>query len=203
MINRLVRQMAWLLGLLTCAWAIGGCASAPTPQDYAAQTPVLNLRQYFDGELLAHGLFSDRPGKVQRRFSVAMSPPGRPKGESLNAKHEGTPVTARWVGAAGTLTERFTYSDGQTETRIWHLVDHGQGRYSGRADDVVGEALGQAAGNALNWRYTLRLPLGGSVVEVDFDDWMVLMNERVLLNKAELRKFGIRLGEVTIAFQRL
>ncbi len=179
--TRLVRHLACLL--LTCAAAIAGCASAPTPQDYAAQTPVLNLRQYFDGELVAHGLFTDRAGKVQRRFSVAMS--------------------ASWAGAAGTLTERFTYSDGQTETRVWHLVDHGQGRYSGRADDVVGEAAGQAAGNALNWRYTLRLPVGGSVYEVDFDDWMILMNERVLLNKAELSKFGIRLGEVTIAFQRL
>ena len=45
-------------------------------------------------------------------------------------------------------------------------------RYSGRADDVVGSAIGQARGNALNWRYTLALPVDGKVWEVQFDDWM-------------------------------
>jgi hypothetical protein len=82
------------------------------------------------------------------------------------------------------------------------LTDHGGGRYSGRADDVVGVAVGVAAGNALNWRYTLALPLDGRVVEVQFDDWMFLMDERVMLNKAAMSKFGIRLGEVTLAFTR-
>ena len=38
------------------AGALGaGCASAPTPADYAAEQPVLDLRRYFDGELVAHG----------------------------------------------------------------------------------------------------------------------------------------------------
>ena len=35
------------------------------------------------------------------------------------------------------------------------------GRYTGRADDVVGEATGQALGNAFNWKYTLALPVDG------------------------------------------
>jgi hypothetical protein len=67
---------------------------------------------------------------------------------------------------------------------------------------VVGVAEGQAAGNALNWRYTLSLPVDGRVVEVQFDDWMYLMDDRVMLNKAVMSKFGIRLGEVTLAFTR-
>ena len=75
-------------------------------------------------------------------------------------------------------------------------------RYSGRADDVVGVAQGQAAGNALNWRYTLALPVDGKVYEVQFDDWMYLMDERVMLNKAVMSKFGFRLGEVTLSFYK-
>jgi hypothetical protein len=28
------------------------------------------------------------------------------------------------------------------------------------------------------------------------------MNEKVMLNKAEMRKFGVRLGEVTLSFSK-
>jgi hypothetical protein len=80
------------------------------------------------------------------------------------------------------------------------LTDEGGGRWTGRADDVVGTAEGRAAGNALNWRYTLRLPVDGKVYEVQFDDWMYLVDERVMLNKAAMSKFGMFLGEVTLSF---
>jgi hypothetical protein len=63
-------------------------------------------------------------------------------------------------------------------------------------------AIGEAAGNALNWRYTLRLPVDGKVHDVEFDDWMFQVDERVVLNKAMMSKFGIRLGEVTLAFRK-
>jgi hypothetical protein len=168
--------------ILSCAAALlGGCAS-PAPADYAAERPLFDLRAYFDGPLQAHGIFTDRSGKVVRRFTVQM--------------------TGRWNGREGELDERFTYSDGRTERRVWRLTDEGGGRWSGRADDVVGTAEGRAAGNALNWRYTLRLPVDGREIEVQFDDWMYRIDERVVLNKAVMSKFGIYLGEVTLAFTR-
>ena len=159
-----------------------GCASAPTPADYAAEKPVLDLKAYFNGDLLAHGIFTDRAGKVVRRFTVHM--------------------TGTWQGSQGTLDERFTYSDGKTERRVWRLTDEGGGRWTGRADDVVGVAQGRAAGNALNWRYTMALPVDGTVYEVQFDDWMYLVDDRVMLNKAVMSKFGIYLGEVTLSFTK-
>ena len=165
----------------TIAAAVVGCAS-PTPADYAAEKPVLDLKSYFNGEFVAHGLFTDRSGKVARRFVVQM--------------------TGSWTGKQGTLDERFIYSDGKTERRVWHLTDEGNGRWTGRADDVVGVAEGRSTGNALNWRYTLALPVDGSVYEVQFDDWMYLMDERVMLNKAVMSKFGVRLGEVTLSFYK-
>ena len=163
------------------AVVLGGCAG-PTPADYAAETPVLDLKTYFNGDLVAHGLFTDRSGRVVRRFVVQM--------------------TGTWNGNQGVLDERFTYSDGKTERRVWRLTDEGGGRWSGRADDVVGVAQGVAAGNTLNWRYTLSLPVDGKVYEVQFDDWMYLMDERVMLNKAVMSKFGVRLGEVTLSFYK-
>ena len=172
------RRLVLALG---AAALVAACAS-PSPADYAAEQPRLDLKQYFDGELVAHGLFTDRNGKVARRFVVQM--------------------TGSWQGNQGTLDERFTYSDGKTERRVWRLTDLGNGRYEGRADDVVGVAEGIAAGNALNWRYTLSLPVDGRVWEVQFDDWMFLMDDRVMLNKAVMSKFGVRLGEVTLAFTK-
>ena len=162
--------------------ALIGCAS-PVPADYAGQTPTLDLKQYFNGRLVAHGIVTDRGGKVLQRFTVQM--------------------TGSWVGDTGTLDEQFTYADGRKEQRIWTLQRGADGRYIGRAADVLGEAVGQANGNALNWRYTLLLPVDGRTWEVQFDDWMFLMDDQVMLNRAVMSKFGIRLGEVLLSFQRL
>ena len=100
------------------------------------------------------------------------------------------------------LDEAFTYSDGSTQRRVWRLTRHADGRYTGRADDVVGTAEGRTVGNAFRWQYTLALPVDGRVIEVQFDDWMYLIDERVMLNRATMRKFGVTLGEVTLSFTR-
>ena len=156
-----------------------GCSSVNI-DDYRAEKPVLELRDYFNGTLDAWGMFQDRSGKVVKRFHVL--------------------IEASWQGEVGTLDERFTYSDGSTQRRVWTITRLGPGRYSGRADDVVGEASGEAAGNALRWRYVLALPVDGKVYNVDFDDWMFLMDDKVMLNRSLMSKFGFRLGEVTLSF---
>jgi hypothetical protein len=131
-------------------------------------------------------VFTDRFGRVRRRFTVAL--------------------VGRWNGDEGVLEEDFTYSDGATERRVWRLARAGSAggvtRWRGTAADVIGEAAGEAAGNALRWRYTLALPVEGRTWHVDLDDWMWLVDERTLLNRAVMSKFGIRLGEVTIAFTK-
>ena len=60
----------------------------------------------------------------------------------------------------------------------------------------------EAAANALNWRYTLALPVDGRVWHVQFDDWMFLVDDKVMLNRAVMSKFGLRLGEVTLVFRK-
>ena len=105
-------------------------------------------------------------------------------------------------GNQGVLDEAFSYSDGSTQRRVWRLTKHADGRYTGRADDVVGEAEGQESGNAFRWNYTLRLPVDGKEYDVQFDDWMFLVDERVMLNRATMSKFGITLGEVLLSFTK-
>jgi hypothetical protein len=161
------------------AASLAGCAG-PQISDYASEKPALDLRSYFNGTLDAYGVFTDRSGAVVKRFTVVMR--------------------CTWTGEDGVLDEDFTYSDGTTQKRIWRLKHLGNGRYSGTADDVVGSALGETQGNSFRWGYTLALPVDGSVWNVEFDDWMYLMDQRVMLNKATMSKFGIRLGEVTLSF---
>lgn len=175
------RRLLSTAAVVAAPMALLGCAS-PLPKDYAGEKPELDLRRYFNGRVDAHGMFQDRNGKVVKRFTVRMD--------------------CRWDGEQGVLDERFDYSDGTQDRRIWRLTHHGDGRYTGRADDVVGEAVGQARGNAFHWAYTLRLPVDGKVYEVEMDDWMFLVDQRVMLNRATMRKFGLRLGEVTLSFTR-
>jgi hypothetical protein len=167
--------------LLATSAALAGCAG-PQVADYAGQTPKLDLRTYFNGTLDAYGVFTDRSGKVVKRFTVLM--------------------VCTWTGDDGVLDESFTYSDGTTQKRVWRLHREADGRYTGRADDVVGEATGSESGNAFHWQYTLALPVDGSVYNVQFDDWMYLMTDKVMLNKATMSKLGIRLGEVTLSFTK-
>lgn len=175
------RRRAALGALVGAAAIASGCAGID-PTQYAAQKPVLDLRTYFDGVVDASGIFQDRWGKVVRRFKVVMN--------------------CSWAGDVGTLDEDFFYSDGTREKRIWTVRRTAPGRYTGTADDVVGEAQGHASGNALNWRYTLALKVDGRTWHVDFDDWMYLIDERVMLNRATMSKFGVRLGEVLLSFSK-
>ncbi|MDI9330643.1 MAG: DUF3833 domain-containing protein [Alphaproteobacteria bacterium] len=178
-----MNRRSWLLATTSSvAWVgLSGCAS-PKVSDYATEQPSLDLRQYFQGKIDAWGVFTDRSGRVVKRFAVEMD--------------------CQWSGDEGVLDEHFTYSDGTIQRRVWRLRHEGGGRYSGRADDVVGIASGQTSGNAFRWGYTLSLPVDGRVWEVQFDDWMFLMNDRVMLNKARMSKWGIDLGEVTLSFIR-
>ena len=48
----------------------------------------------------------------------------------------------------------------------------------------------------------LALPVDGKTYHVDFDDWMFLMDDKVMLNRSAMSKFGFGLGEVTLSFYK-
>jgi hypothetical protein len=51
--------------------------------------------------------------------------------------------------------------------------------------------------------YTIDLPIaGGETLRVSFDDWMWLLTEDRLLNRAYMSRFGVPVGEVIITFER-
>ncbi|MGV7206729.1 DUF3833 domain-containing protein [Oxalobacteraceae bacterium A2-2] len=160
---------------------LAGCAG-PDVQQYRAVQPALDLQAYFAGTTDAWGMFQKRDGSVAKRFHVVIT------GASADGKL--------------TLDERFRYDDGSTQQRVWRLTRDPDGRWRGRADDVKGEATGEIAGNALRWQYTLLLPVDGATYEMQFDDWMFLIDQCTMINRASMRKFGIEFGQVTLMFRR-
>lgn len=174
-------KLSRAIGTSTLAVALAGCGGLPV-EHYHAETPALDLRQYFNGTLDGWGMFQKRSGEVVKRFHVV--------------------IDARWEGDTGVLDERFSWSDGSTSRRVWTLKQTGDGRFIGTADDVIGQATGEAAGNALRWTYVLALPVDGKTWHVDFDDWMFLIDDKVMLNRSVMSKWGFNLGEVTLSFTR-
>ncbi len=157
-------------------------ACAASIEDYRGSQPSLQLREYFNGNIKAYGLFQDYSGKVVRSFTVDL------RGE--------------WQGSTGTLHEQFEFDDGEKQTRIWTISELSPGQYRGVAGDVLGEAEGLTNGRALRWRYTLNVPVDGETYEFTFDDWMWQFDQKRLFNKAQMKKWGITVGEVTLFFEK-
>ena len=158
------------------------CASDMNLKNFENETPKFVLEDYFDGKTKAWGMFHDRFGNLKRSFKVDIT--GTIDNDTL------------------TLDEKFIYNDGEKESRIWSIKILGNNKYSGTADDVIGEATGVSSGNALNWKYKLNLKVKESTVAVDFDDWMFLQDDNILMNRAEVKKWGIVLGVVSITFKK-
>ncbi len=178
LLNKARLGLVMLVGTLMF---VTGCAG-PDPMTYQSQKPALDLKQYFNGEITGWGMVQNRSGQVDRRFVVK--------------------IKASWQGDEGVLDESFEWSDGEKQRRVWKLKAVGPNRYVGRADDVRGEAIGEIYGNALRWRYTMDLPYRGGTIGLDFDDWMFLIDQEVMIKRAVISKFGTRLGEVTLSFRR-
>ena len=172
--------MKRVLMLMLCLLLVS--CTAVEVEHYRNEEPRLDLREYFVGRVDAWGMFQKRSGEVVKRFHVEIT--GSLDGDQL------------------ILDERFRYSDGTTQRRVWTLTEDSPGRWRGTAADVIGEARGEVAGNALRWRYALSLPVDDNVYQVNFDDWMYLIDENTLANRSFMSKFGVELGQVTLFFRK-
>ncbi len=152
-------------------------------KDYHNRQPEFNLQQFFNGQLIAHGIVQNRQQQVTRRFTAT--------------------IDASWQDNIGILNEQFLYDDGEQQTRIWTITSHGHGYYTGKAADVVVDATGYQQGYALNWQYTLAIELDNSTYHINFDDWMYLIDETRLINRATMSKWGIEVGQVTLWIEKI
>lgn len=167
--------------------ALTACVGRPSLEDASLSTRQLELEEFFDGTLTAHGQFQDVLGTVRRQFVVTI------KGD--------------WDGSRLKLIEDFVYEDGSTEQRVWTLRKTGDETWEGTAPGVIGVAKGVEKGDRFNWKYTIDLPVPAAdgparTVRVSFDDWMWQLSDDRLFNRAYMRRAGITLGDVSIYFEK-
>ncbi|MBR9842815.1 MAG: DUF3833 domain-containing protein [Rhodobacteraceae bacterium] len=147
------------------------------PSHYAATGPAFDLRKHLSGGMLSEGLIYGPRGHVSSRFVAKM--------------------VGSWEGDSGVLTENFTYAgSGQIQARRWSLTLGENGTFTATAPDVIGVAEGEVSGATvrLNYRIKLMEEAGGHVLDVT--DWMYLMENEVIMNRSEMRKFGIKVAEL-------
>lgn len=169
---------------MTALVLLAACGGRPSLDDPKLSDRQLDLERFFDGDLTARGQFQDVFGTVRRRFDVA--------------------IAGDWDGDRLRLVEDFTYEDGSTERRVWTLRKTGPDSWEGSAPGVVGTASGEERGDSFNWRYVIDLPIGeGETLRARFNDWMWLMSDTTLLNRAYMSRAGVPLGEVIIWFERV
>jgi len=173
-----MKKILALLAMLT----LSACSGTPDLDDEVLSKRSFNLEEFFEGETVAHGQFQDRFGTVQRRFDVQIS---------------GT-----WDGRILTLVEDFSYDDGETEQRIWTLGKTSEDTWKGTAPGVLGTATGREKGDTFNWTYRIDLPVRKGTMRVDFDDWMWLLDDDRVLNRAYVLRYGVRIGEAIIVFEK-
>ena len=149
---------------------------AQTSADYASETPEFDIRRAFEGPVEAHGMIYGPTGRITSRFRAIM------RGSFTN---EG-----------GVIEEEFDYASGRRQTRAWNIQFGPDGEISSTAADIEGTAEMEQMGNALRMRYRLRLPedAGGHVLDVT--DWIYLMPDGTMLNRSQMRKFGVKVAEL-------
>lgn len=172
----------WVLGLLTiCLMAsLQGCSSGGSVQQYAENTPVFDVHEYFSGELSAHGVVKNRAGDVIRTFNA-----------ELNGSMDGDELL---------LKERFVFDDGEIQFRDWRIDKDTK---SATAGDVIGPATLSQAGNALFIRYTLAIPYNDDIIHVNVDDRMYRVSDAVVINQSVLTKWGFEVGEVLLSITKM
>jgi len=149
---------------------------AQSPEDYADTGPAFVPQEHLSGPIVAEGVIFGPTGRVASRFDATM---------------EGV-----WDGNSGTLTEDFTFSTGNRQQRAWQITLGDDGTVTATASDVIGEAKGKLSGATLSLRYRIRLSeaAGGHVLDVA--DWMYLTPGGTVVNRSEMRKFGVLVGEL-------
>lgn len=173
--------MKWIA--ICALWVLAACTGKPALDEAKLSDRELNLEEFFDGRLVAYGQFQDVLGTVRRRFRVDM--------------------TGTWDGETLKLVEDFSYADGSTERRVWTLEKTGAQTWRGTAPGVIGEAFGEERGDTFNWRYEIDLPVPDGTLRVRFDDWMWLLEDDRLLNRAYMKRYGVDIGDVIITFEKL
>ncbi|MEM1306081.1 MAG: DUF3833 family protein [Pseudomonadota bacterium] len=137
----------------------------------------------FQGTCQAWGLFEDRSGAPKRSFEVT--------------------TTGRYTSPTTfELAEAFTYDDGEIETRVWKFQEKAEGVWTGTCAECVGEADVRVFETYATMTYTFRLQLKTRTIDLRFCDRFYPIGKSAVMNRTDVTKFGLRVGQVSALFAR-
>jgi hypothetical protein len=172
--NRVVGLCAVLL--------VAGCAAPLRPQAFVNTVPKFDPVTFWSGRTTSWGVIENRGGAPTAIITTR------------------TEATAE--GVNGLHMVQHVMSDGKDTVRDWHIRRLGKGLFEASANDMVGTARGSASGRTLHWTWTLATKPGNCFLNVSMEQWMYLADNGTLMNRTIIRKFGVRLVEVSEQFVR-
>ncbi len=161
---------------------LGGCGRPMPVGQFAGTGPEFDPVRFFAGHTVSWGVEENRSGAPVAR--VVTEGWGEPEGP--DGLH---------------MVQRLTIGDGTVQTRDWHLRRTGPDRYEATANDMVGTAVGTAAGPVFHWRWVLATRPGNPLLDVSMEQWMYLMADGAMVNRTIISKLGFILAEVTEQFE--
>jgi hypothetical protein len=155
-------------------------------KDFSGTSPILRPEEYLAHELEGWGVVERLTGGLQQRFTV------KARGqwdEELRVLH---------------FTETWTFDDGRTDTLAWRISPRGDGQYVGHETRIDGQAEGQQAGCAFNWRYSRDTPSrDGKSMLLNFNDWFYRIDERVVMIRGSAGRAGIPFSILHATYRRI
>ena len=182
--KRRFRNAMFKIFTLMVFWGmLSACSVSIDGKNYQSHQPEFSLLSFFDGNVMAWGIVQDRSGEIVQRFVVNI---------------DGSMLDGNLI-----LDESFDYQLGEGPSkRVWTISKNPDGTYQGKASDIAGDALGRSYGNAFNFAYEMDLLVDGSTYRVNFDDWFWAFDDKTMMNRSYIKKFGIVMAEVTIFMQK-
>lgn len=162
--------------LVLFIWRPGFAFRHQKPEFYADTGPAFDIRKHLSGDMVSDGIIYGPRSQVVSRFTADF------RGE--------------WDGENGTLAEDFTYATGATQQRKWFLKMGENGHFIATASDIIGEGQGVQVGSTVRLTYRIQLSEAGGGHVLDVVDWMYLMENGSILNRSEMRKFGVKVAEL-------
>jgi len=162
---------------------IGAGCSSMKVKEQSEIGPAFDFIDYFDGHTRVSGWFADRFGNVKRHFC------GDFFGEVRDDYFH--------------LDEILYYSDGVVEKRAWDVTINEAGDFYAESDSLVGNAVGKQQGSVLSFQYSMNVLIAENKIwKLRMDDYMFYQPDGSLHNSTIVRKWGIRIGNVSTQYQK-
>ena len=157
----------------------GGCATMPVSPTSAVRP--ITLVDAFSGRRVGKGRFQIPLVGVDRGLTAVLN--GRLRGSVL------------------TVAEDFLFDDGEKNRLTWHFTKTGPKTWSGRREDVIGEAQAQDLGTEIRLNYEANVMSKGSATRLQFSDVLYRQQDGVIINNAVVKKAGLAIGSIHLEFK--